>query len=59
MGKMWSVIFEQKKSFLSLLGYRALRGVFDIKVTPITRESIKGYYGLRIYGIKKEPDITI
>ena len=59
MGKMWSVIFDQKKSFLSLPGYRALRGVLDIKVTPVTRGSIKGYYGLRIYGMKKDPDVAI
>ena len=59
MGKMWSIIFDQKKSFLSLPGYRALRGVIDIRVTPVTRGSIKGYYGLRIYGMKRDPDVAI
>ena len=59
MGKMWSIIFDQKKSFLSLPRYRALRGVIDIRVTPVTRGSIKGYYGLRIYGMKRDPDVAI
>ena len=56
---MWSVIYNQKKSFLGLPGYRDLQKVIDIKVTPVTRGSIKGCYGLRLYGMKKDPDITI
>ena len=59
MGKMWSIIFNLKESFYALPGYRALRSVLDIQITPVTRGSIKGCYGIRIYGMKKDPSVAI
>ena len=59
MGKMWSIIFNHKQNFYALPGYRALKGVMDINITPVTRGSTKGCYGLRIYGMKKDPSVAI
>ena len=59
MEKMWSIIFVPKKSFISLPNYRTLKSVIDITVTPVTHGKLKGYYGLRIYGMKRDPNENI
>lgn len=59
MSKMWSVIFDKRKSFVHLRNYQELRRVIDVEVTPVTRGSIKGFYGLRIRGMKNNPSEEI
>lgn len=59
MEKMWSIIFSAKKDFTRLPTYRALQTIINVSVTPVTRGSLKGNYGIRIYGMKRDPDAAI
>lgn len=59
MGKMWSIIIDLKKNFCSLLNYCELSKVLDIRLTQVTRGEFKGYWGIRIYGMKQEPTVDI
>ena len=53
--KMWSIIIDLKKSFCSLFNYRELSKVLNISLTQVTTGEFKGYWGIRIYGMKQEP----
>lgn len=57
--KMWSVIIDIKKNFCSLFNYRELSKVLNIRLTQVTKGEFKGYWGIRIYGMKQEPTVDI
>lgn len=57
--KMWSIIIDIKKNFCLLSNYRELLKVLDIRLTQITKGELKGYWGIRIYGMKQEPTVDI
>lgn len=59
MEKMWSIIVDLKKDFRSLPKYRELLQVLDIKLTAVTRGELNGCMGIRIYGMKQEPESSI
>ena len=59
MEKQWSIIIDFKKEFRNLTKYRELLHVLDIKLTPVTKGELSGCYGIRIYGMKKEPSSSI
>ena len=59
MSKMWSIIFRKTASFEHLKNYRLLQENFNIKITPVLKGKNKGYYGLRIYDMKQNPDSKI
>ena len=59
MVKMWSIIFDLRKNFTSLSTYQSLQNVLDIKITPVTRGQLTGNWGIRIYGMKVDPDSKI
>ena len=56
MEKMWSIIIDLKKDFTMLPNYIELASVLNIDVTPVTRGSLRGCYGIRIRGMKQEPN---
>lgn len=55
MIKQWSILFEKKKDFSSLPAYKELKVNMNVKITPVTRDELKGFWGLRIYNVHKEP----
>ncbi len=59
MEKMWSIIFKPKKSFISLCTYQELKKVLKIRVTKVEKGKFIGNYGIRIYGMKREPNCEI
>lgn len=59
MEKMWSVIFESKRDFNHLQGYKEIKKVLDINITKVKRGKLKGCFGIRIYGMKREPNSKI
>lgn len=59
MGKMWSIIVKKKKNFSQLENYIALKHILNIKLTPVTKGTYVGNYGIRIYNMKYEPDREI
>ena len=59
MEKMWSIIIDLKKDFRTLSKYRELHNILDIKLNSVTKGELAGCYGLRIYGMKKEPNSSI
>ena len=59
MEKMWSIIIDIKKNFCSLSNYRELLDVLDIRLTRVTKGELKGYWGIRIYGMKQDPTVDI
>lgn len=59
MIKQWSIIVDLKKDFHHLQKYRELSKILDINVTPVVKGELSGCYGIRIYGMKKDPSSTI
>lgn len=59
MSKMWSIIFDKKKDFTHLKQYQVFQNSFNVKITPVTRGKIRGYFGIRIYDMKQEPNSDI
>lgn len=59
MSKMWSIIFNKKENFMHLNKYCILKDNFRVNVTPVIKGKNKGCYGLRIYDMKKDPDVNI
>ena len=55
MIKQWSILFEKKKDFSSLPAYKELKANMNVKITPVTRGELKGFWGLRIYNVHQEP----
>ena len=48
-----------KKDFRLLPNYREISKILDIRITPVTKGELQGCYGIRIYGMKKEPTSSI
>ena len=59
MEKMWSIIIALKKDFRLFPNYREISKILDIRITPVTKGELQGCYGIRIYGMKKEPTSSI
>ena len=59
MEKVWSVILNLKKDFENLPTYIQLRKNLNVAVTPVRKGRLSGCYGLRIYGMRKEPTAQI
>lgn len=59
MEKQWGIIFEMKKDFTYLPRYKELVAHCDIAVTPVRTGKNAGCYGLRVYKMKKDPDLEI
>ena len=59
MEKQWGIIFEKKQDFSHLANYLSLTSKYDIKITPVKTGKNAGCYGLRVYGMKKDPDPQI
>ena len=56
MSKMWSIIIDKKKEFTNLPNFKELQQHITIKVTPVRTGELKGYCGIRIYKLKREPN---
>lgn len=56
MSKMWSIIVILKKNFENLNNFQLLKTCLNITITPVTKGKFKGYYGLRIYDMRQEPN---
>lgn len=56
MSKMWSIIVDIKKNFENLNNFQLLKTCLNITITPVTKGKFKGYYGLRIYDMRQEPN---
>lgn len=56
-GKQWSIIFEQKKPFTMLIGWRRLKEYYGegIRITSVNKGVLKGNYGLRLYHMSSNP----
>lgn len=59
MLKMWSIVVDIKKDFTNLENYIKLKKAIDIDITPVRKGKYKGYQGIRLYEMTKEPDIQI
>ena len=59
MEKQWGIIFEMKKDFTHLTKYKELASHCDIAVTPVRTGKNAGCYGLRVYKMKRDPDLEI
>ena len=59
MEKQWGIIFEMKKDFTHLPKYKELASHCDIAVTPVRTGKNAGCYGLRVYKMKRDPDLEI
>ncbi len=57
--KQWSIIYSLQKPFGYLQNFRELNKYFDIKITPVSKGEFKGCWGIRIYGMTKNPDRQI
>ena len=56
MSKMWSIIIDIKKNFENLNNFQLLKTFLNITITPVTKGKFKGYYGIRIYDMRQEPN---
>ena len=56
-GKQWSIIFDLKKSFITLSGWRNLKERYgdDVNITPVRTGVLKGCYGIRFYHMSSNP----
>ena len=59
MEKQWGIIFEMKKNFTHLPKYKELASHCNIAVTPVRTGKNAGCYGLRVYRMKRDPDLEI
>lgn len=59
MVKQWGIIFKEKQNFTHLPNYRQLAEKCNITVTPVRSGRNAGCYGLRVYGMKKDPTAEI
>ncbi|MBO5224418.1 MAG: hypothetical protein J6C23_07900 [Clostridia bacterium] len=57
--KQWSIVYLPHKDFTCLNNYRELKKHFDIRITSVSKGDFKGCYGVRIYGMTKNPDRKI
>ena len=56
MEKQWSIIIEKKKDFTSLPNFSLLKEQGLLTLTPVNNGANKGCFGIRLYGMKKDPD---
>ena len=59
MEKQWSIIIDKKKDFTSLPNFSLLKKEGIITLTPVNNGENKGCFGIRLYGMKKDPDAHI
>lgn len=59
MEKQWSIIVNKKKEFSSLPSFSLLREQGLLTLTPVNSGENKGYFGIRLYGMKKAPNEEI
>jgi len=61
MEKMWSIIVKVKKDFTKLTNYQNLKKIIKLKTTPVkgAKSTFAGCYGIRLYGLKKDPSAQI
>lgn len=59
MDKMWSIIVDMKKDFTQLPNYKLLRKEIDMKITKVNSGAHEGFWGIRIYHMKEEPNRDI
>ena len=59
MQKQWSIIVIPKKEFSSLTNYKFLSSKKIISITPVLKGENKGCLGIRLYGMKRDPDAYI
>ena len=59
MSKMWSIIINIKQRFENLDNFKILQNHIDIRITPVMSGKLKGYFGIRIYNMRQEPDSNI
>ena len=56
MEKQWSIIIEKKKDFTLLPNFSLLKEQGLLTLTPVNNGANKGCFGIRLYGMKKDPD---
>ena len=56
MEKQWSIIIDKKKDFTSLPNFSLLKEQGILTLTPVSKGENKGCFGIRLYGMKKDPD---
>lgn len=56
MEKQWSIIIEKKKDFTLLPNFSLLKEQGLLTLTPVNNGANKGCSGIRLYGMKKDPD---
>lgn len=56
MEKQWSIIIDKKKDFTSLPNFSLLKEQGILTLTPVSNGANKGCCGIRLYGMKKDPD---
>lgn len=59
MEKQWSIIVDKKKDFTSLPNFSLLKERGILTLTPVSNGANKGCFGIRLYGMKKDPDEEI
>lgn len=59
MEKQWSIIINKKKEFSSLPNFSLLKERGLLTLTPVNSGENKGCFGIRLYGMKKDPDAEI
>lgn len=59
MEKQWSIIIDKKKDFTSLPNFSLLKEQGLLTLTPVSNGVNKGCFGIRLYGMKKDPDEKI
>ena len=59
MSKMWSIIYQPKKSFAELPKYKQLEKNFDMRISVVDKGQDKGLFAIRIYGMTQIPDEAI
>ena len=59
MEKQWSIIFRKKKDFDNLPNFSFLKAQKVLFVTPVKSGKNKGCFGIRLYGMKRDPDEVI
>lgn len=59
MEKQWSIIIDKKKDFALLPNFSLLNKEGILTLTPVNNGENKGCFGIRLYGMKKDPDEKI
>ncbi len=59
MEKMWSIIFEYKKSFDNLPNWKKICDKYNITISNVAKGKYKGCFGIRLRGMKSVPDDII